>query len=322
MELSYCLINTNGRELLLGCLGSIARTHPRHVEHEVVILDNASADGSAAAVRERFPSARVIARERRAGITANLDLVCREARGRLLMFLNEDCELTPGATAALLAALEADPRAAAAGAMLLDRDGRPTSCAYRLPGFGAAVAGALFLHRWLVDESGGEEVREVGWVRSAALLFRRGAAEEVGFFDTDYFFYGEDVDFQKRLRDAGWRILHVPAARVIHYEEAEDRRSASARRVVEFHRSRDIYMRKHHSTPTRLLVRALTAWSYAPRALAAIVLPGHSPWWYWLHARRALLPWRGEGMSEAAEAYNRRLASEQAVAARTARAAG
>jgi N-acetylglucosaminyl-diphospho-decaprenol L-rhamnosyltransferase len=319
MELSYCVINTNGRDLLLNCLASIRRTNPRAVEHEIVVLDNASTDGSAEAIRGRFPEARVITRERRAGITANLDLLLREARGRLFLFLNEDCELTDGAVAALLGALEADPRAGAAGAMLLDANRRPTSCAYRLPGLGAALAGALFLHRWLVDESGGEATHGVGWARSAALLIRREAADEVGYFDTDYFFYGEDVDFQKRLHDAGWRILHVPAARVVHFEEAEDRRTASARRVVEFHRSRDIYMRKHHSAPVRMLVRVLTAWSYLPRALASIVLPGHDPRWYWLHARRALLPWRGEGMSEATEAYNRRLTSEQALAARAAR---
>lgn len=316
MELSYCVINTNGRDLLLNCLASIDRAHPPGVEHEVVVLDNASTDRSADAVRGRFAEARVITRERRAGITANLDLLLREARGRLFLFLNEDCELTEGAVGELLAAMDADPRAGAVGAMLLDGEGRPTSCAYRLPGLAAALAGALFLHRWLVDESGGEGTHEVGWARSAALLIRREAADEVGYFDTDYFFYGEDVDFQKRLHDAGWRILHVPNARVIHFEDAEDRRTGGARRVVEYHRSRDIYMRKHHSTAVRMLVRALSAWSYLPRAVAALVLPGHDPSWYWLHARRALRPWRGEGMSEAAEAYNRRLTSEQALASR------
>ena len=319
MELSYCLINTNGRELLLRCLASIERTHPPEIEHEVVVLDNASADGSVDAVRRASPATRLILRERRARIPANRDRRRREARGAMRMFQNEDCELTDGATATLLAAMAAAPRAGAAGAMLLDADGRPTSCAYRLPGLGAALAGALFLHRWLVDESGGEHTREVGWVRSAALMFRREAADEVVDVDTDYFFYSEDVDFQKRLHDAGWRIIHVPSARVIHYEQSEDRRRGGARRIVEFHRSRDIYMRKHHSTPVRLFVRVLSAWSYLPRALVSIVLPGHSARGYWLHARRALSPWRGEGMSDAADSYNRRLASEQAVAARIAR---
>ena len=82
MELSYCVVNTNGRELLLTCLEAIGRTHPQRVEHEILVLDNASDDGSRAAVAQRFPEVRVIARDRRAGLAENNSLLLREARGR------------------------------------------------------------------------------------------------------------------------------------------------------------------------------------------------------------------------------------------------
>ena len=82
MELSYCVVNTNGRDLLLTCLESIRRTHPGDIEHEVLVLDNASDDGSAEAVARRFPEVRVIARDRRAGLAVNNSLLLREASGR------------------------------------------------------------------------------------------------------------------------------------------------------------------------------------------------------------------------------------------------
>jgi len=296
MDLSYAIINTNRRQDLLRCLASIEATHPAAIEHEVVVVDNASDDGSAGAVAERFPGVRVVERRDRGSLTENFNLLLASTTGRLFMFLNEDVELLAGSTAALVAALDADPAAAAAGAMLLDPQRRQTPCAWRLPSVATATAGALFLHKWLVTESGGTGTREVGWVRSAAFLGRRDAIDSVGGYDTDYLFYSEDTDLQKRLHDAGRRILHVPAALVVHYETADAERPGRVRRIVQFHRGRDLYMRKHHSAAARFACRLLWAWPYLPRALAALVLPGEDAGLYLLHARQALLPGTGTGM--------------------------
>jgi GT2 family glycosyltransferase len=141
------------------------------------------------------------------------------------------------------------------------------------------------------------------------MLVRRDAAEGVGYLDPDFFVYSEEVDFQKRLHDAGWRILHAPAARAVHHEQLATDRSTGARRIVQFQRGRETYMRKHHSAAARALCRVLWAWSYVPRAIAATILPGHDARRYWLHARQALRPTHGEGMREAAEAYNLKLAA-------------
>ena len=258
----------------------------------------------------------MIARDRRAGLAENNSLLLREARAPFCLLLNEDSEILEGAATALLAALRNDPGAAAAGAQLLDPDTNPIACAWRLPSLDTALAQALFLHRRLVTQSpariratGGE----VGWVQSAAMLVRAEAAEQVGYLDPDFFVYSEEVDFQKRMRDAGWHILHVPEARAIHREQLATDRSAGARRVVQFHRGRAMYMKKHHSAAVGLLCRLLWAWSYVPRAIAAAFTSDHDPAWYWLHARRALRPSVGEGMREAAEAYNLRRASAEPV---------
>jgi GT2 family glycosyltransferase len=312
VELTYGVVNTNGREALVACLEAIVATHPQGVEAEILVLDNASDDGSAEAVSEWIArshgigaEARLIDLDRRTGKAANDSRLLGEARGEFCLLLNEDSEMRPGATEALLEALRARPGAAVAGALLLDPGGAPQPCAWRLPGLGTAVASALFLHRLLVTESGGDRTREVGWVQSAAMLVRGRAAQEIGFFDPDFFVYSDETDFCKRLHDAGWSIIQVPAARAIHHEQLATDLEASRRRIVEFHRGRDRYLRKHHSAPVAAIARVLTAWAYLPRALAALVLPGHDPARYLAHARAALRPSEGEGLQEAAESYNR-----------------
>jgi GT2 family glycosyltransferase len=306
--LSYCVVNTNGGDLLMRCLDAIERTAPAAIEREVLVLDNASDDGSAAAVAARDGAIRLLARERRAGKAENDSALLRAARGDYCLLLNEDAELCEGAAEALVEALEADPVAGAAAAELLDPGGRPQPCAWRLPTLGTAAAAALLLHRRLIVQSGGPGTRRVGWAQSSAMLVRRSAAKEVGYLDPAFFVYSDETDLCKRLADRGWSTLLVPAARAVHREQLATDAAAARRRIVEFHRGRDRYLRKHHGAAVAALARPLWAWPYALRALAALALPGHDPRRYLLHARQALLPGRGEGLREAAAARNRRLA--------------
>ena len=300
-------MNTNGRDYLLDCLAAIERVHPRGVEREVLVLDNASADGSAEAVRERHPEARLFALERRTGKADNDSLLLREARGRYCLLLNEDSELQEGAVQALLDALEADPGAAAAGAQLLTSAGDPTACAWRLPDIPWALAAAVFLQDPVAVQSSGGRVREVGWVQSSAMLVRRDAAEQVGWLDGDFFVYSDETDFCKRLRDAGWRILFAPAARAVHHDQLGTDAASMRRRIVEFHRNRDRYFKKHGLTLTRLVWKACWTWAYLARAAVAALVPGRDAQRYLLHARQELFPGRGEGIRDAAEAHNRSL---------------
>src|SRR6187549_4153715 len=215
--LSYCVVNTNGRDDLLACLEAIERTHPEGVKGEILVLDNASEDGSAEAVRrwERERSEgesprrraagelRLIALDRRAGKAENDSTLLREAGGEHCLLLNEDSELRPGATRALLDALEDDPRAGAAGARLLDSGGEPVPCAWRFPGVRTALVGAVFLHRRLTVQSEGAATRPVDWAQSSALMVRREAAAEVGYLDPAFFVYYDECDFAKRLHTPG-----------------------------------------------------------------------------------------------------------------------
>jgi len=296
--LSYCVVNTNGRDYLRACLAAIERTHPAGIEREVLVLDNASDDGSAAAVRELGGEIRLIALERRTGKAENDSTLMREAKGRYCLLLNEDSELRPGAAEALVAALEADPKAAAATPQLLDSDGGPVPSAWRFPGVGTAAIGALFLHRRFTVQSVGEASRRVDWAQSSALLVRREAAAAVDYMDPAFFVYYDECDFAKRLADAGWHSLFVPGAEAIHHDQLSTDLAKGLPRIVEFHRNRDLYMRKHHGRAAALAVRVLTAWSYALRALAATILPNRPAKIFWAHARQALLPDRGESIRD------------------------
>jgi N-acetylglucosaminyl-diphospho-decaprenol L-rhamnosyltransferase len=304
IELSYCVVNTSQRELLLHGLDAIARERGSvPFATEVLVLDNGSRDGSAQAARDHAAVDEVIALERRRGKGANDSELLRRARGRYALLLNEDSELHGGATLALWQAVRERPRAACAGAQLLRPDGKRQACAWRFPTPWTALAGALALSRRVVVQSTGSQTREVDWCQSAALLVRREAAAEVGYLDPDFFVYSDEVDFARRLRDAGWRSLYVPAALAVHHEQLSTD-AVPERRIVEMARNRDLYMRKHHSPAAALAVRWLTAWTYALRAGAALVLPGHSPRRYWRHVTATLMPGRGEGLREAADAYN------------------
>jgi GT2 family glycosyltransferase len=304
-EVTYCIVNTEQRELLLRCLDAVGREREAlPFETEVLVLDNASGDGSADAARAHPAVTEVIALERRRGKAENDTALLQRARGRFCLLLNEDSEPRPGATAALHSALAERPRAGAAGARILDPGGEPQPSAWRFPTPLTALAGALMLHRRLTVQSRGEEVREVDWVQSAAMLVRREAAAEVGWLDPEFFVYSDEVDFCRRLRDAGWSVLHVPAAEAFHHEQLATG-AVPERRIVELSRNRDRYMRKHHGPGAARAVRWLTAWTYALRALAALVLPGHSSRRYWRHVTATLHPERGEGLREAAEARNR-----------------
>jgi GT2 family glycosyltransferase len=251
----------------------------------------------------------VIALPERRGKAENDSELLRRAGGRYALLLNEDSELLPGATLALWQALQAHPDAACAGAQLLRPDGAggggdPQACAWRFPSVATALAGVVFAHRLYTVQSGGERTREVEWCQSSALLERCEAAAQIGYMDPDFFVYSDEVDFARRLRDAGWLSLYVPSARAIHHEQLATG-AVPERRIVEMARNRDLYMRKHHSPAAARGVRWLTAWSYALRALVALVLPDHSARRYWRHVTATLHPERGEGLREAAAAYNR-----------------
>ena len=205
-DVSVSLVNTNSRELLLACLESLEGTGV-----EVVVLDNASEDGSAAAVRERFSGVRVIEQRHRAGFGANHNTVIRATTGRYVFVLNEDTTSEDWGFDRMVAHLDANPRVAALGPRLVYPDGRPQASAWRFPSPATAALGLLTLGRVGILQSGGSETRDVDWAMAAALLLRREALDEVGLFDEEFFIYSEETDLSPPPAPRGMADAVLPA---------------------------------------------------------------------------------------------------------------
>ncbi len=272
------------------------------VEAEIVVLDNASEDGSAEAVRERFPGVRLIAQEHRAGFGANHNTVIRATSGRYVYVLNEDTTSEDWGLDRMVAHLDASPRVAALGPRLVYPDGSLQDSAWRFPSPAVAALGLLTLGRAGVTQSGGSATRDVDWAMGAALLVRREALDEVGLFDEGFFIYSEETDLCRRLREAGWRTQYFPQVTVVHHE-SQFSAGIPERRVNEMWRSRHRYWRKHHSAPAARLAALCTGAQYGIRALLRRRdrdFAGRMR----LHARDSLRV-TGPGLRELAEDRNR-----------------
>jgi N-acetylglucosaminyl-diphospho-decaprenol L-rhamnosyltransferase len=301
-DLSVSIVNTNSRALLLACLDSLAGTDP-----EIVVLDNASEDGSADAVRERCPNVRVIAQSHRAGFGANHNTVIRATTGRYVYVLNEDTTAGDWGFEALKAYLDDHPRVAALGPRLVYPNGRLQDSAWRFPTPFVSTVSLATLGRLGVTQSRGDEPRAVDWVMGAAVMLRREALDEVGLFDESFFLYSEEVDLQARLHRAGWEVHYFPRVSVVHHE-SQFSAEIPERRINEMWRSRHRYWRKHHSGAGARIAALATGAQYVVRgALSPIVRrdPGVGARMR-LHARDS---WRvtGPGLRELADEWNGRV---------------
>jgi hypothetical protein len=318
-SLTVSVVNHNGRETLLALLASVEREiEAAGVDAEVVVLDNASEDGSAVAVRERFPGVRLVEQPFRAGFGANHNRILAETDGRAVLVLSHDAELDPGALGTLVAFLEATPRAGAVAPRLRYPDGRPQASAWRFPSPTTAAIGTVTLHKAGVVQSAGDLPRRVDWAMGAALLLRREALDEVGPFDEGFFMFSEETDLCRRLAEAGWETWFLPAAVVVHHESAL-RADVPRERIAEEWRSRHRYWRKHHSRSGARVAAVLTGTQYALRAGISAAArrvrpesfePGF-PARMRLHARSA---WRGpdeRGLRELVDDWNAEHAPER-----------
>ena len=137
------------------------------------------------------------------------------------------------------------------------------------------------------------------------MLVRRSAAAEIGYLDPDFFVYYDECDFCRRLRDAGRHTLYVPEARAKHHDQLSTDLAAGLPRIVEFHRNRDLFMRKHSNRAASIAVRVLTAWAYSVRAVIAGLRRRPEAPVYRAHARQALQPNRGVSLRDRAEETRR-----------------
>lgn len=259
--LSVVLVSYNTRELTLRCLRALHEALGG-LSAEVWLVDNASTDGSVAAVGEAFPKVHVLAQDRNLGFGAANNLAMAQASGRYILLLNTDAFVTPGALQTLVAYLETHPSVGVVGPRLLNEDGSLQRSCFRFPSPRQAWAENLWLsalfpnHRWLGDYRRWEhdEVREVDWVVGACMLVRREGYLATRGFDETFFMYAEEADWQWRIRSCGWSVAFEPAAVVTHLGGASGAAERAAVRA-HFFNSLDYYQIKNHGRRGLVLLR-------------------------------------------------------------------
>jgi GT2 family glycosyltransferase len=254
-DVSFILVNYNDRVHLEACLDAI-RTAGPSTSREVILIDNASADGSADFIAFAFPEVRLIRNEANVGFSTANNQGVRASRSKFLLFLNTDTVMKTDALSSLIAEIIKSPDAGAVGPALLHGQGR-----YQVS-FGRRVDFvAQFFQKAVINSSRKLQLRfarkslEVGWLSAACLLCRREAFEAVGGFDERFFLYIEDIDLCLRMRKAGWRLLYIPRARVFHAGGATTApRRPSSR--LEYRKSQLYFYEKHNSRTSLRLLRA------------------------------------------------------------------
>ena len=251
-DLAIIIVSYNARADLEACLGRLTR-HPPTTEHEIIVVDNASTDGSADAVRSAWPAVRVIDAGDNLGFARATNLGIRASHGKLLLLLNSDTLPPPGAIDGLVALLEARPGVAIVGPRLVDADGAlevsfgpmlspfaelRQKCLVRGHARGIPLLASLAERRARVE-------RSVDWVSGACLLVRRAAAEAAGLLDERFFLYGEDVDFCAAVRSRGGQVFFTPDVEVVHHQ-GRSGQSAPAATAQAYRRSQLAFYRKHH----------------------------------------------------------------------------
>ena len=240
-SVSIVILTYNTRALLVACLASIRE---QAIGCEVIVVDNDSTDGSAAAVRSEFPEVVLVVNPVNAGFAQGMNIGLQQATGEFVLALNADTTILAETIPTLLEAAASLPRAGilgpvqylpgehgeATGPMLASAFADPSLLreAARLLAFTDSVAARLALGPWRRPSN--EPPRAVDWLMGAALLFRRACLRDIGGFDEGQFMYGEDWDICMRARRAGWAVYLVPQSRIVHHENAAGRQYFGAGR--------------------------------------------------------------------------------------------
>ncbi len=254
IDLSIVILSWNVRDLLDRCLTSIRSDR---YAYEIVVVDNASRDGSVALVRAKYPQVVLIANAENCGFTGGNNQGIEAAQGRAVLVLNPDTEIVGEAIDRMMGYLDHHPEVGALGPALLNPDRSIQSSRRRFPTLTTAffestwlqgLAPGSILTRYYMDDVPSDTVQEVDWLNGACTLFRRAALDQVGLYDAQNFFmYSEELDLCRRIKASGWKIVYLPDAQVVH-DVGKSSEQAVAARHIYYQTSKVHYFRKWHGT--------------------------------------------------------------------------
>jgi N-acetylglucosaminyl-diphospho-decaprenol L-rhamnosyltransferase len=278
MDISIIIVSWNVRDLLRQCLRSVASrqstvdsrdssltTVDGRRSTEVIVVDNASRDGTVEMVRAEFPDARVMANVENAGFTRANNQALAVAQGRYLFLLNPDTELRPSALRTLYDYAEQHPRVGIIGPQLFYGDGSVQSSRRRFPTLATAFLESTRLQQWFprnrvlsryyMCDTRDDATQEVDWINGSAMFVRRAVYDQIGGLDEGFFMYSEELDWCYRAKQAGWQIVYLPTVQVTHYE-GKSSEQVVAQRDIYFHSSKARFFRKTRGAFVAEILRA------------------------------------------------------------------
>lgn len=267
--LSIIIVNWNVRDLLWECLRSI-ETGRGDLALEVIVVDSASTDDSAAMVAAEFPWVTLLPQTENVGFPRGNNIGLREAKGEYLLLLNPDTVVVDEALAKMAAFLQANPDVGAVGPQLLNPDGTVQSSRRRFP----TAATGFFESTWLEGLAPGvlrryyaldlpdETTADVDWLTGACIMVPRAVYDAIGGLDEGFYMYSEELDWCRRIKESGWHVVYYPAAQIIHHVGKSSEQAVTARHI-NFQRAKLRYFRKYHGRLLAALLRVFLLASYA-----------------------------------------------------------
>ena len=269
VDLSIIVVSWNVAELLAACLDSLY-AGMGSLRAEVIVVDSGSSDATAALVRERYPQVMLLAQGENIGYTRANNIGLARASGRCLLLLNPDTEISDGALARMVAYLDANPGVGIVGPYTCNSDGSYQSTRRRFPTLATAffestwlqpLAPKTLLDRFYVNDAPPDQTLEVDWVQGSALMARREVYAQIGGLDEGYIMYSEEMDWCKRAKDAGWRVVYLADAQITHHG-GKSSDQVVARRHILFQTSKLRYFRKYHGRAAAQTLRAFLLLNY------------------------------------------------------------
>jgi GT2 family glycosyltransferase len=278
IDLSICIVTLNASDYLQKCLGSIREQQglnwagddpaaPSNTEQtptgissrlecEVIVVDNGSADDTLPMLQREFPAARLIQNRTNLGFAFPSNQALRISQGRYLLLLNPDTIVLPGALNELVQYAEAHPDIGICGPKVLNRDGtlqkackrgvsRPWAAFSYFSGLSALFPHSKLFGGYLLNYLDEDQIHEVDGISGSCMLIRRQVIDQVGYLDERFFAYQEDADYCFQAKQAGWKVVYLPAARIIHYGGQGGSRVQPYKSIYEWHRSYYLYYRKN-----------------------------------------------------------------------------
>jgi hypothetical protein len=287
VDLSIIIVSWNVADLLTACLDSIYANHPPATDSsvEIIVVDSASHDSTVEMTGARYPDVKLLAQEENVGFSRGNNIGLETAQGRYLFLLNPDTEIIGNAIQQMIDYLDANSDVGIIGPHTLNTDGSTQSTRRRFPSKQLAffestwlqpLAPQSLLDDFYVTDVPDHATADVDWVQGSALMARREVYEEIGGLDAGFVMYSEELDWCKRAKDAGWRVVYFGGAQITHHG-GKSSEQASAFKHIHFQKSKIRYYRKHHSGGfaklLRLFLLANYVWQLALESAKSLI--GH-----------------------------------------------